>query len=73
MNDEEQQRLQELETVMREEESKVGSSSGSNRGSPAAVSNDRKTAAEKRFEEAQKKRVCWNDLCCGSHQFTQSF
>ena len=45
---------------MREEEAKAGSSSGSNRESPAAVSStsyDKKTPAEKRFEEVQKKRV----------------
>ncbi|KAJ3482433.1 hypothetical protein NLI96_g6988 [Meripilus lineatus] len=56
-DDAEEQTLKELEAVMREEEAKAGSSSGSNRGSPAAVSNDRKTAAEKRFEEVRQKRL----------------
>ncbi|KAL4241836.1 Protein FAM32A [Abortiporus biennis] len=58
----EEARLKELEKVMREEEAKSGSSSGSNRESPAAVSSsssvhDKKTAAEKRFEEVQKRRL----------------
>jgi len=57
-DDGEKERLKELEAVMREEESKSGSPSGSNRNSPAAASSsDRKTAAEKRFEEAQRKRL----------------
>ncbi|KAK7695272.1 hypothetical protein QCA50_002462 [Cerrena zonata] len=58
--DAESQRLKELEAIMREEEAKTGSPSGSGRGSPAAVgtsSSDRKTAAEKRFEEVRRKRL----------------
>lgn len=47
---------------MREEEVKLGSPSGSSRASPAIVSSDRKTEAEKRFEEVQRKRVC--GYCC---------
>ena len=50
--------LKELETLVREDESKSASPSGSRHDSPAAVSTDKKTAAEKRFEEVQKKRVC---------------
>ncbi|KAI0082083.1 DUF1754-domain-containing protein [Panus rudis PR-1116 ss-1] len=53
----EKERLRELEEVMREEEAKSVSPSSSNRASPAVVSSERKTAAEKRFEEAQKKRL----------------
>jgi protein FAM32A len=35
------------------------SPAGSSRNSPAAASrSDKKTAAEKRFEEVQKRRVC---------------
>ena len=54
----EAQRLKELEAVMREEERQTASPAGSSRASPAVVSSDRKTAAEKRFEEVQRKRVC---------------
>ena len=55
---------------MREEEAKTGSPSGSGRGSPAAVSSsssDRKTAAEKRFEEVRRKRVRLNIM---SHNYS---
>ncbi len=55
--DVEKERVRELEALMREEETNVGSPSGSSRASPAVVSHDRKTAAEKRFEEAQRQRV----------------
>ncbi|KIP05347.1 hypothetical protein PHLGIDRAFT_92341 [Phlebiopsis gigantea 11061_1 CR5-6] len=55
-NEAEAQRLKELETVMREEERKT-SPAGSSRASPAIVSSERKTAAEKRFEETQRKRL----------------
>ncbi|THH02620.1 hypothetical protein EW026_g315 [Hermanssonia centrifuga] len=51
------ERLSELETVLRDEEAKIGSPSGSSRNSPAVVSSDRKTAAEKRFEETQRRRL----------------
>lgn len=54
-----------MEAVLREEETKIGSPSGSGRGSPAAVSSsstDRKTAAEKRFEEVRRKRVRLNRM-----------
>lgn len=53
----EKQRLRELEAVMREEERKTASPAGSSRASPSVVSSDRKTAAERRFEEVQRKRV----------------
>ena len=56
----EAERMRELEAMIREEEAKVGSPSGgsSSRGSPALVSpSDRKTAAERRFEEVQRRRV----------------
>ncbi|EKM49248.1 uncharacterized protein PHACADRAFT_265720 [Phanerochaete carnosa HHB-10118-sp] len=53
----EKQRLLELEAVMREEEGKTTSPAGSSRASPSVVSSERKTAAEKRFEEVQRKRL----------------
>ncbi|GJE85821.1 DUF1754 domain-containing protein [Phanerochaete sordida] len=53
----EKERLKELEAVMREEERKTASPAGSSRASPSMVSSDRKTAAEKRFEEIQRKRL----------------
>ena len=53
----EKQRLRELEAVMREEERKTASPVGSSRASPSVIGSDRKTAAEKRFEETQRKRV----------------
>jgi protein FAM32A len=56
--DKEAQRLKELEAIMREEERRTESPVGSSRASPSVVSSDRKTAAEKRFEEVQRKRVC---------------
>ena len=55
--DVEAERIRELEALMREEEGAAGSPSGSSRASPAVVGNDRKTAAEKRFEETQRRRV----------------
>lgn len=61
----EAQRLKELEAVMREEERKTSSPAGSSRASPAVVSSDRKTAAEKRFEETQRRRVRrWLAMLC---------
>ncbi|KAH9836934.1 DUF1754-domain-containing protein [Rhodofomes roseus] len=48
----------ELESLNQEEAAKIPSSSGSGRNSPAiASSSDRKTAAERRFEEVQRKRL----------------
>ena len=50
-------RLKALERAIKEDEYKA-SPAGSSRNSPAAASSsDRKTDAEKRFEEVQKKRV----------------
>ncbi|TCD62982.1 hypothetical protein EIP91_006164 [Steccherinum ochraceum] len=52
------ERVKELEALMREEKSTSASPSGSRHESPSAsVSTDKKTAAEKRFEEVQKKRL----------------
>ncbi|GBE77730.1 hypothetical protein BKA93DRAFT_757808 [Sparassis latifolia] len=54
----ERERLKEVELLLREEEAKAESPSGSSRNSPAlGSSSDKKTAAEKRFEEVQKKRL----------------
>ncbi|KAI0639588.1 DUF1754-domain-containing protein [Trametes polyzona] len=51
-------RVKALERAIKEDEAKVVSPSGSGRNSPAvASSSDRKTAAEKRFEEVQRKRL----------------
>ncbi|PIL31765.1 hypothetical protein GSI_06469 [Ganoderma sinense ZZ0214-1] len=53
-------RVQALERAIKEEESRSASPSGSGRSTPviaSSSSNDRKTAAEKRFEEIQKKRL----------------
>ncbi|KZT75021.1 DUF1754-domain-containing protein [Daedalea quercina L-15889] len=49
----------ELELLRQEEAIKSSSPSGSGRNSPAIASSssDRKTAAEKRFEEVQRKRL----------------
>lgn len=57
--DAEAERIKELEKILEEQDRKSSSPgpAGSSRGSPAIVSSDRKTAAEKRFEEVQKKRV----------------
>ncbi|KAI8968153.1 hypothetical protein BD414DRAFT_528414 [Trametes punicea] len=55
-----EERLKALERAIKEEETRASSPSGSGRDSPAAVgmsSGDRKTAAERRFEEAQRKRL----------------
>ncbi|KAH9858014.1 DUF1754-domain-containing protein [Lenzites betulinus] len=53
-----EERLKALERAIEEDESKVASSAGSGRNSPAiAGTSDRKTAAEKRFEETQKRRL----------------
>lgn len=47
-----------LERAIKEDDVNAGTPSGSGRNSPAIVgTSDRKTAAEKRFEEVQKKRV----------------
>lgn len=53
------ERPKELELLLKEVEvEKAGSPSGSGRNSPAiGGSSDKKTPAEKRFEEIQKKRV----------------
>ncbi|KZT02446.1 DUF1754-domain-containing protein [Laetiporus sulphureus 93-53] len=54
----EAERLKELESALKVEEAKSGSPSGSGRSSPVvSSSSDRKTAAERRFEEVQKKRL----------------
>ncbi|OSX67249.1 hypothetical protein POSPLADRAFT_1063994 [Postia placenta MAD-698-R-SB12] len=55
----EEARLKELEKLMEEEEEKAKSASPSDSGrnSPAVGSSERKTAAEKRFEEVQRKRL----------------
>ncbi|KAI9065917.1 DUF1754-domain-containing protein [Trametes coccinea BRFM310] len=53
-------RVKALERAIKEDEAKLGSPSGSGRNSPAVAStsaSERKTAAEKRFEEIQKKRL----------------
>ncbi|KAH9898218.1 DUF1754-domain-containing protein [Cubamyces lactineus] len=53
-------RVKALERAIKEDEAKSVSPSGSGRNSPALVSSssgDRKTAAEKRFEEVQRKRL----------------
>ena len=57
-------RVKALERAIQEEETKVASPVGSGRNSPAisGSSSDRKTAAEKRFEEVQKRRVCIHAL-----------
>lgn len=61
--EEESSRLKELERLMGEEDR--NSSSPAPSSSRQVVSSERKTAAEKRFEEVQKKRVrdkllrCW--------------
>ncbi|KAH9932405.1 DUF1754-domain-containing protein [Amylocystis lapponica] len=44
-----------LESLL--EEAKTGSPSESSRNSPAIGSSDRKTAAEKRFEDVQRRRL----------------
>ncbi|OBZ79454.1 hypothetical protein A0H81_01205 [Grifola frondosa] len=49
--------LRELELLMQREEAQSPSPAGSSRNSPAPGSSDRKTAAEKRFEEVQRKRL----------------
>ena len=56
----EDDRVKALEKAIKEDEAKSASPSGSGRNTPALASSssgDRKTAAEKRFEEVQKKRV----------------
>ncbi|OCH94674.1 DUF1754-domain-containing protein [Obba rivulosa] len=56
----ESERLKELEQLVQEakdEERKSASPSGSSRASPALVGGDKKTPAEKRFEEVQRKRL----------------
>ena len=51
-------RIRELEKVLEEErKSSSPGPAGSSRSSPALVNSERKTAADKRFEEVQKKRV----------------
>ncbi|KAI0756828.1 DUF1754-domain-containing protein [Daedaleopsis nitida] len=51
-------RVKALERAIKEDEAKSASPAGSGRNSPAiAGSSDRKTAAERRFEEVQKKRL----------------
>ena len=58
-------RVKALERAIQEEETKAASPVGSGRNSPAisgSSSSDRKTAAEKRFEEVQKRRVCFHAL-----------
>ncbi|KAI0673315.1 DUF1754-domain-containing protein [Trametes maxima] len=51
-------RLKALERAIQEDEAKAASPSGSGRNSPAATgTGDRKTPAEKRFEEVQRKRL----------------
>ncbi|KAI0652029.1 DUF1754-domain-containing protein [Trametes meyenii] len=51
-------RVKALERAIQEDETKAASPSGSGRSSPAIASaSDRKTAAEKRFEEVQRKRL----------------
>lgn len=52
--------MQALERAIKEDEAKTASPSGSGRSTPAIArssGSDRKTAAEKRFEETQRKRV----------------
>ncbi|KAI0801089.1 hypothetical protein C8Q74DRAFT_1240255 [Fomes fomentarius] len=55
----EEDRVKALERAIKEDEAKAASPSGSGRNSPAVASgsSDRKTAAERRFEEVQKKRL----------------
>ncbi len=57
----EEERVKALERAIKEDEATAASPSGSGRNSPAVASgsssSDRKTAAERRFEEVQKKRV----------------
>ncbi|CDO72957.1 hypothetical protein BN946_scf185007.g11 [Trametes cinnabarina] len=53
-------RVKALERAIKEDEAKLGTPSGSGRSSPAVASTsatERKTAAERRFEEIQKKRL----------------
>ncbi|TFK94373.1 DUF1754-domain-containing protein [Polyporus arcularius HHB13444] len=53
-------RLKALERAIQDDEAKAASPVGSGRNSPALAgssSSDRKTAAEKRFEEVQRKRL----------------
>ncbi|OJT10059.1 hypothetical protein TRAPUB_13415 [Trametes pubescens] len=53
-----EERLKALERAIKEDDGNGGTPSGSGRNSPAIVgTSDRKTAAEKRFEEVQKKRL----------------
>ncbi|KAI0778362.1 hypothetical protein BD413DRAFT_508652 [Trametes elegans] len=52
-----EERMKALERAI-QEDTKTSSPSGSGRNSPAIASaSDRKTAAEKRFEEVQKRRL----------------
>ncbi|CCM03139.1 uncharacterized protein FIBRA_05260 [Fibroporia radiculosa] len=53
----EEERIREIESLLKEEESKNASPAGSSRNSPGVGGSDRKTAAEKRFEEVQRKRL----------------
>ncbi|RDX51054.1 DUF1754-domain-containing protein [Lentinus brumalis] len=52
-------RLKALERAIQDDEARAASPAGSGRNSPAIAgsSSDRKTAAEKRFEEVQRKRL----------------
>ena len=60
----------ELELLKKEDDLKSSSPSGSGRNSPAIASSsgssERKTPAEKRFEEVQRKRVCIQSLLVGA-------
>jgi protein FAM32A len=54
------QDLKAVEDLVSKTDDKDNSASGSNRNSPAlAASSSHKTEAEKRFEEVQKRRVCY--------------
>ncbi|KAI0361427.1 DUF1754-domain-containing protein [Trametes cingulata] len=53
-----EERVKALERAIQEDEAKTASPSGSGRNSPAVAStSERKTAAERRFEEVQRKRL----------------
>lgn len=60
------QDLKAVEDLVSKTDDKDKSVSGSNRNSPALAatsSSSHKTEAEKRFEEVQKRRVCYNATC----------
>jgi protein FAM32A len=60
------QDLKAVEDLVSKIDDKDNSASGSNRNSPvlaATSSSSHKTEAEKRFEEVQKRRVCYTATC----------